>query len=77
MSRKNTRLTLNPLEEREVPAVIGVYRDDFQGASAGGAEWTVRTAAGSTVPPKVSTTPVGNRQFLGEFGNATATLSPR
>ena len=41
-----------------------VYANDFEGAVGG--EWSV--------PQAVSTTPVGARRFLGEFGSTVATL---
>jgi hypothetical protein len=66
---------LDELEQRDVPAGIAVYQNDFQGQSVGGPEFSVRAASSAAVTPVISTTPVGNRQFLGQFGNATATLS--
>ena len=64
---------LSQLEARDVPSVV--YDTGFQGATAAGSQWSARAASGAAVTPGISTTPVGNRQFLGQFGNTTATLS--
>jgi hypothetical protein len=61
---------LSQLEARDVPSVVS--DSGFQGANTAGSQWS---ASGAAVTPAISTTPVGNRQFLGQFGNTTATLS--
>lgn len=52
------------MESRIVPSTTPVYSNDFE--SQIGPEWTTN---------RLSTTPVGNRHFHGEFGNQTESLS--